>query len=202
MPKDKKALVMCAPINSVDTSVPLYPSLRFSEIQACKSERVKCEKYLVWKLLEKAIETNFNLDFANLQFAKNADGKWTCSDLYFSLSHTDGAVCVAVSNKPIGVDIEIVKNIRLSLKDKILTEREKEKIMSLPEEQKGAFLLDAWVKKESIFKMTGGEALLPTRIDTIDSVAKAESIDILGREYLIAVASKNDNIEIVYTEDL
>lgn len=202
MPKDIKTFVMYAPLCNVDTSVPLYPSERYSEIQRCKSEKVRHEKYLVWKLLERAVEMNYNLKFANLQFTKTTNGKWVCPDLYFSLSHTDGAVCVALSDKAVGVDIEKVKDVKLSFKDKILTEREKEKMDTLPESERGLFLLRAWVKKESIFKMGGGEALLPARIETIDSIAKTQTLSILDKEYVLSVASFNDNIEIVYTEEL
>ena len=193
---------MYAPLCNVDTAVPLYPSERYSEIQRCKSEKARHEKYLVWKLLERAVEMNYNLKFANLQFTKTTNGKWVCPDLYFSLSHTDGAVCVALSDKAVGVDIEKVKDVKLSFKDKILTEREKEKMDTLPESERGLFLLRAWVKKESIFKMGGGEALLPARIETIDSIAKTQTLSILDKEYVLSVASLNDNIEIVYTEEL
>ena len=193
---------MYAPLCNVDTAVPLYPPERYSEIQRCKSEKARHEKYLVWKLLERAVEMNYNLKFANLQFTKTTNGKWVCPVFYFSLSHTDGAVCVALSDKAVGVDIEKVRDVKLSFKDKILTEREKEKMDTLPESERGLFLLRAWVKKESIFKMGGGEALLPARIETIDSIAKTQTLSILDKEFVLSVASFNDNIEIVYTEEL
>lgn len=202
MQKNEKTLVVYAPLFDADTSVPLYPQDRFSEVNRCKNEKAKHEKYLVWKLLEWVVKTSYNIDFDNLNFTKTVNGKWICPDFYFSLSHTDGALCVAVSDMPVGVDIEMKRCVRPSLKDKILTEREKKKMDDLSECEREEFLLEAWVKKESIFKMGGGEALLPTRIDTIDSAVKVQTVDILGREYLISVASENDNIEIVYTEEL
>ena len=202
MPKSIKTLVMYAPIGDVDITESLYPKSRYREILECKNENARREKYLVWKLLEQAIKIATNLDFANLEFTKTTNGKWICPDLHFSLSHTDGVVCVAVSDLPIGVDVEVVKDIRPVLADKILTEREKAIMESMPTEKMGRFLLDAWVKKESIFKMRGGEALLPNRIESASVKVKMHSVTVSGREYVIAIATEKDNIETVYMEEV
>ena len=202
MPKSIKTLVMYAPIRDVNITEVLYPESRYREILACKNENARREKYLVWKLLEQAIKTGTDLDFANLEFTKTANGKWVCHDLYFSLSHADGVVCVAVSDQPIGVDVEAVKDIRPALANKILTEGERAIMESIPKDKRGRFLLDAWAKKESIFKMRGGEALLPNRIESTSVKVKMHSVTVSGREYVIAIATEKDNIEIVYTEEL
>ena len=202
MPKSIKTLVMYAPIRDVNITEVLYPKSRYHEILECKNENARREKYLVWKLLEQAIKTGTDLDFANLEFTKTANGKWVCYDLYFSLSHTDGVVCVAVSDQPIGVDVEAAKDIRPALANKILTEGERAIMESIPKDKRGRFLLDAGVKKESIFKMRGGEALLPNRIESTSVKVKMHSVTVSDREYVIAIAAENDNIEIVYTEEL
>ena len=193
---------MYAPIRDVDITEALYPESRYREILECKNENAKREKYLVWKLLEQVIRFATNLEFANLKFTKTANGKWICPDLYFSLSHADGVVCAAVSDHLIGVDVEAVKQIRPALADKILTDRERETMAVLPERDRDRFLLDAWVKKESIFKMHGGEALLPNRTESASPEVKAYTVTALDREYVLSVATENDNIEIVYTEEL
>lgn len=197
-----KTLVLYASLHSVDTTAPLYPDERYREILTAKNGRVKCEKYLVWKLLEAAVTMGSNLKFANLQFTKTANGKWICPDFYFSLSHSDGVVCAAISNAPIGVDVESMKEIKHSLADKILTESEQGKMASLPESDRSRFILDAWVKKESIFKMQGGASLLPMRTESSHPEVKTYTVEVNVREYLLSVASKNDNIEIIYTEEL
>ena len=202
MPKSIKTLVMYAPIRDVNITEELYPESRYHEILECKNENARREKYLVWKLLEQAIKTGTDLDFANLEFTKTANGKWVCHDLYFSLSHADGVVCVAVSDQPIGVDVEAVKDIRPALANKILTEGERAIMESIPKDKRGRFLLDAWVKKESVFKMRGGEALLPNRIESTSVKVKMHSVTVSDREYVIAIAAENDSIEIVYTEEL
>ena len=130
---DVGVLVMYAPTYECDTSLPLVPSERQQEIARCKNDKVRREKYLVWKLLERAVTERFKLDFANLKFTKSANGQWVCPDLFFSLSHTDGAVCVAISDKPVGVDIEKVRPLRTEILERALTQSEREYAHSLPE---------------------------------------------------------------------
>ena len=67
---DVDVLVMYAPIKDTDMTEPLVPKERQQEVEGCKNERVRREKYLVWKLLAKATKQGLNLDFDNLNFTK------------------------------------------------------------------------------------------------------------------------------------
>ena len=200
---DVGVLVMYAPTCECDTSVPLVPNERYLDVVRCKNEKVKREKYLVWKLLERAIKERFKLDFANLEFTKRANGQWVCPGLYFSLSHTDGAVCVAISDKPVGVDIEMVRPLRPELLDRALTPDEREYAKGLGDDERLSFFLEAWVKKESLFKRDGGECLSPRSRDTLSTDAKAHRVTLGSDEYLIGLAySENKKYEIIYTEEI
>ena len=141
-----------------------------------------------------------SFEFDNIKFTKTANGKWICPEFYFSLSHTDTAVCVALSYKEIGVDIEKVRQVKERLADKILTEDEKEHLALTDKEIRGDFLLECWVKKESIFKMRGGEALLPTHLDTLSAEVFIKRVTVLDEEYIIALAGEYENTIIRYTE--
>ncbi len=202
MKRNVGTIVLYAPFRNVDTPLPVYPPERSLEIDSCKNDRVRREKYLVWKLLEHAVKQHLKLDFDNLRFTKNENGKWICPDFNFSLSHTDGAVCVAVSDAPVGVDIERVREIRTGLSDRILTERERSRFDSVPYEDRAGFLIEAWVKKESIFKRSGGKALMPSRIESFDSSAAVRRVIINNEEYLISVACGGGSITIQYTEEI
>lgn len=204
MPERKiDTLVAYAPIQDADITVPLYPYERYREVLSCKNEKAKQEKYLVWKLLEKAVVDMINLDFANLRFVKTDNGQWICPDFYFSLSHTDGLVCVAVSDSPIGVDVELVRKINTGLGRKILTERELLLMSELPPDKKNRYLIESWVKKESVFKKNGGEKLLPNRMETSEYSTKLTSIEISGREYVISASVDNcEKIEFKYMEEI
>ena len=194
-------LVLYAPVRVVDMSEPLAHESRQAELAHCGNDGVRREKYLVWKLLGYAVKECFNLDYANVRFTKTENGQWVCPAFHFSLSHTDGAVCVAVSRDPVGVDIEKIRPVREGLYARMLTERERESILSLPECERADFFLTAWVKKESLFKREGGRSLMPTLTETVGSDACVHRVNIGGAEYLIGLAHNNDKkYEIRYTE--
>ena len=197
---DSGTLVMYAPIREADMSVPLVPDERQREVERCKNERTRREKYLVWKLFEKAVRERFNLDFANLKFTKSENGQWSCPEFCFSLAHTDGAVCVAVSSSPVGVDIEKIAPVKEGLYSRVLTDSEREELLRLPEGEGAPFFLEAWVKKESLFKRDGGECLAPRSRDTLSSDAISERVTVGDSDYLIGLAATNENYKICYME--
>ena len=162
---------------------------RREEILTCKSSKVRAEKYYVWKLLGYALKDAFNLEIDNLQFTKLPGGKWVCPDVFFSLAHTDGLVCVAVSGTPIGVDAEVIKSMRVGIERKILTERELCELSSLPLCERDDYILDLWCKKEAIFKMRGGDALMPRTIEVDKYPTLTESVTLCGQEYLLAICA-------------
>ena len=87
--------VFIAPIVKVKES--LYPLQRQEQIDNIKNSLKKQQSYSAWKLLEYAINTTFNYNFKDLVFTLN-NGKWSCDKCYFSISHSNNFVAVAVSN--------------------------------------------------------------------------------------------------------
>ena len=203
MPENKAfTLVSYARLKDTDISAPLYPHERDDEVNGCKNETARREKYLVWKLLEKVVESRLNLDFANLQFTKTPNGKWICPNFHFSLSHTDGLVCVAVSDREVGVDIETVHDINDGLKGRILTEKETLYFNGLDTSDRQRFLLESWVKKESIFKRSGGKMLMPNGIETSEHHTELAYVDFDGSSYVISVATDHSEIEFKHMEEI
>ena len=95
-----------------------------------------------------------SLEQLTLQLDKN--GKWSCGECYFSLSHCRGAVAVAVSTKPVGVDIEPAERIPSEgLAKKILSPEERAEYSTTDPARQPMYLLEKWCQKESIFKVTG-----------------------------------------------
>ena len=175
---------------SVDTAErELYPRERMDEINRCKNDSARREKYSAWKLLEHAINDAFSLDFDNLQFAKLDSGKWICDKCSFSISHSEGVVAVAVSDASMGVDVEPVRTIDPRLSGKVLTDAEYEHYSVLSEDDKASFLLECWCKKEAIFKAIGGSVLLPKTIECSAYHTVIKRVNINQREYVMAIAS-------------
>lgn len=193
---------MRAPFLSVYTaSIPshlrvrgVFPSLRDEEISACTSEKVQKEKYCVWKLLEYALFHSFGKRIEDVSFTKSENGKWSCDFCHFSLSHSGGAIAVAVSDSPVGVDIERLAAVKNEgrIAEKILTDAEMEEYrrLALSPKRASEFLLEAWTQKESLFKTGAYPKFIPSRIDGAESV-QTRQIDVDGETYILSVASKD-----------
>lgn len=142
----------------------IYPDERRKQIENVSNPQLKLQKISSWKLLEKAVRDIFGYALEDLNFALDGNGKWTCDKLHFSLSHSNGKVAVAVSDKPVGVDIE-----SLSAFEKRRAEKLAERIFCADEKaEDDAELLKLWTKKESIYKCFGGGAFAPNKIRTAE----------------------------------
>lgn len=176
-----------------DTTIScVYPPERQEEIDECTNEKVKREKYYVWKLLEYALSRSFGYKLQNQTFRKNERGKWECGNCFFSLSHSKNAVAVALSRKNVGVDIELYEPERfLPLANKLLNENERLAYETTPNEQKSEFLIGKWTEKESIFKTLDIVGCKISSVDTLSAKTKTKMIDIQGEKYCLSVASEN-----------
>ena len=200
--KDYDSLVLYAPISDDTQISTLYPDVRAAEVFGCKNDKSRREKYCVWKLLERAVRDYLLLDFDNLHFTKNDYGKWECPDFEFSLSHTDRLVCVAISTTPIGVDVELVRTLKQRLSSRILTPIETERFNTLDDDKKSEYLLECWVRKESIFKRNGQAALMPNRIETDLYRTRVEHLHVCERDYVMSVSSHGEKILFKYMEEI
>jgi len=74
-------------------------------------------------------------------------------DIHFNISHCRQAVAVAVSDRPVGIDVESFRHFGDGLLDKAMNGSEKAQILAsaAPEEAFAAF----WTRKEAVFKLIG-----------------------------------------------
>lgn len=104
-------------------------------------------------LLLKEIEKRTGTPMKKLTFAKGSYGKPYLKDggLFFSLSHTKGAIAVAFSEeKEIGVDIESrEREVNERIYERALSDEERQGIKSTED------FLRIWVKKEAFLKRLG-----------------------------------------------
>ena len=70
--------------------------------------------------------------------------------LYFSLSHSKNVTVIAISDEPVGVDLEFTGRKKYSATLSRFTARERAKITDETD------FLHAWVAKESFIKLIGG----------------------------------------------
>ena len=182
--------VYLAALPDGEISEALLPEAREREVAAASHPRVKREKYYVWRLLEYALERSFGFRMADMTFEKNEHGKWTSPTCFFSLSHTDGALAVAVSRAAVGVDIERLGEKRPEgLAARILTEAELAEMEALAADEREDYLIERWTAKEAWFKYGNDATFAPTKISPDGQKLKTDRVRFDDREYCYSVAT-------------
>ena len=148
---------------------------REREIRETQNPNLKAGRILDWQILLYAAEHALGLREEEIRFYKDPSGKWCCEQFFFSLSHTQDAVAVGISDAAIGIDIEnAAARRRLHDSDAAFAERMRRKICAsekeLADNEKG--VLQLWLLKESIYKCYGGQ-FDPAAIETDRYCAEA-----------------------------
>ena len=136
-----------------------------------------------------------------MRFKKKRSGKWECDKFFFSLSHTDTSVAVAVSNSRCGVDIENLGRGQMYGKETLekmmkhaFTEEERARSQESPVE-----FLKIWTAKESIFKASGDNNFFPQKTDT--SSQKTSTFVFGDEDIVLSVCGENsESARIVFVE--
>ena len=126
-----------------------------------------CDRKLslgAWRLMEDTLKQH---GFSAENVTIGLNGKPECEGVYFNLSHSDDMVLCAVSDVPVGCDLEKVTDAPLEVADRYFSERERRYIdeaRNHPEINRRFFRL--WTMKESYMKMSGeGISISPERIE-------------------------------------
>ncbi len=164
----------------------IFPASREEEIFSTQNERVRAEKYYVWKLLEEALRETYGLEMEGLAFTRDASGKWRAEGVEFSLAHSGGVVAVALARIPVGVDVEVLDAERFSrlFAEKILTEGERRR----GEGESALKKCVLWTKKEAIFKCMGGKVFRPENIES-DALPVCSALLSGEKNFFLSVAA-------------
>lgn len=176
-------------------------------------------------LLQKGLKKWYGVDLSGQELEnylqKDKFGKprfqvkdWIC----FNISHCDGIVVCALSDREIGVDIEKVQAVAQGMIKKILTEKE-QKILSKYEKDRDAYnqlFYKFWTFKESYLKWKGcGFYMDPLQVEAEEYNFEknfgqfAECSDpntkliqcFVEEEYILSICiGKNEQEQIIYEE--
>ena len=132
---------------------------RREEIESCKSEKTRNEKFYSYKFLEKILKEQYGENLNKLHFKKLENGKWVIDRHYVSISHSGSLIALSISSIKHGIDIQEYgdKDLSTKLADKVY--QEDEKPTSLDKE---TFIQD-WSTKEALFKMSDDNAFDPKK---------------------------------------
>ncbi len=167
----------------------VFPKEREEEILSCSNNKVRLEKYFVWKLLEYGMKNSLGLEFEKQNFRKLECGKWVCDSCCFSLSHSEGLVAVAVSLKPVGIDIEYIKDSDFKAAKRAFSDSELEEFEKLDTTEKTDFFFKKWTQKESTFKKGEAKVFSPSSIEKFEGESRV--IEAGRRKYYLSAACGN-----------
>lgn len=177
---------------------PVFPPRRQKQLEETKNDRCRRQRYSVWKLLQYGLRHSLDLDPEQLEFSLDDRGRWSCDRCFFSLSHSDGAVAVAISDAPVGIDVEgMDRSLHPALPGKILTAPEQTEFAALDERQQKQYLLEKWCCKESRFKWQ--EA---AKAEGAAEKTCAGTVTVAGQDCCYAVtAKKKGQLRLLVLED-
>lgn len=171
------------------------------EIQSVSNEKIKREKYFVWKLLRYALERSFGVKGQKMELVKESHGGWSAGDAFVSLSHSNNALAVAVSLGEVGVDIELVRKPKAqSLAERIMTDDELNAYNATSPEQKNTRLFEIWTAKEAIFKSKKLSTFIPKEHNTLATPYKSGDVIIDTQKYIWSVATNTPEYLKVFTD--
>ena len=168
-------------LNILDLNYEEFCKDRKSYVDSIKDDKRKAQSVLVWKLLTHVTAGEI------IEFGVTDEGEWYDKNgkVYFSLSHSNNIVAVAISNLPVGVDVEKCCDKITKIKRRF--DYVHDDSLTLTEN-----LTKQWTIEESAFKAKNYKNVFSEKIK-----------DLLNNEYYISVCGEDEKIEIipVSTED-
>lgn len=109
----------------------------------------------VYLLLKRALNEEYGIT-ENPVFGYEDDGKPHIighTDIHFNLSHCRCAAVCAVSDRPVGIDVETIRPLHEPLARYVLNDEEYKRVMSA--DRPNVEFIRLWTMKESLLKLTG-----------------------------------------------
>lgn len=176
---------------------PVFPPRRQAQLDNTINENHRRQRYFAWKLLEYGLRKSLDLVMEQMDFQLDERGRWSCPECFFSLSHSGGAVAVAISGAPVGVDLEeMTGKTHPGLAKKILTQAQLREYMALEEASQKRLLLENWCLRESLFKW---REAAPMAVQPPKSCTG--TVTVAGKEYSYALVSEQPHRLFLLKED-
>ena len=144
-----------------------------------------------------------NIPNGEIVFERGEWGKprlWGHPDFHYNISHTRSAVMVAVSDSPVGADIEKIKKAELGIAKRYFAEQEQDYI-SISEEGAAERFYEIWTRKEAYCKYIGKGLSLPLRsFDVAGPPLCASIMTMKWGEYIGSVCAQQPNMQFTVQE--
>jgi len=155
-----------------------------------------------------AIMKNFKLTNDQIKINRNAYGKPFISGtggIYFNISHSGNWVVCIINTEEVGVDVQEVKDMDLSIAEHFFSREEKEYLAALEKEEKLSGFYNIWTLKEAYIKALGFGFTMPLNSFSVIHMSdgfEAKCTGIcryylkqypIGQGYKLSVCSKDNN---------
>ena len=134
------------------------PQQRQQRIHDMKQEKSRKQSMGVGLLLQKVLAL-YHIHDSHVNLDKN--GKPVVEGLEFNLSHSGDLVICAVSDKPVGCDVEELREAPKGMAERYFSEREQVFVNSFSGDEYNHAFFQIWTMRESYVKMTGEGLRLP-----------------------------------------
>ena len=150
----------------------LLPESRLARIANFRDEKDKKLSIGAYLLLKKVLNRHLiRYHYYDFKYLDNGKPIIEGKEINFSISHSGDYVAVAISKKPVGVDIQEMREVNLETR-KLVFNDEDEKLFQESSNKIDTFY-SLWVNKEAKFKMDGTSFknvhLKDAKIFTIDN---------------------------------
>ena len=148
-------------------------------------------------LVRVAICQDLNIENSDIEFGTNDYGKpflTSNQDYYFNVSHTHNMIAAAISNNPVGVDVEEIKEIDLGIAKRFFTGQEQNYIDKSQNNIYERFF-EIWTKKEAYIKCTGKGLSAPLNsFDVTDKSLSKHFYTVGYGKYIVNMCDSEVNI--------
>jgi 4'-phosphopantetheinyl transferase len=188
------AVVYILNANNLKTDLTLYKNIdkrRLEKIKKSKNTLFIKEQLGSHLLLTDVLENTYFQEIDKIEYIYNESGKPYIKDssLYFSLSHSNGIIALTVSKEEIGLDIELIKDVKDTLSRRIMNDLEYNTYQSLNKESKKIYFFEVWTSKEAYIKKLGTSITLNPSNISIEEDVLIKKINISSNEYMIALTN-------------
>ncbi len=143
--------------SSVETFLPFISKEKQKRLISLKSDRQQIITIVGELLIKYALCRETHIAMSELKISYGDLGKPLCyqSELYFNLSHTGDYIAVVVSDYPVGIDIEKIKNVNKRIAKRFFSKAENEFLDDSPVDEYKYNFFKVWTAKESYVKAVG-----------------------------------------------
>lgn len=136
---------------------------------------------------------------SEIEFEKEEYGKPYIKgnpQFHYNISHTKNAIAIAISDYPIGVDIEKIKKAELDIANRFFTANEQNYINKNKNKSDKRFY-EIWTEKEAYIKYIGKGLSIPLNsFNVFENIISNRILTFEKDEYIISVCCEKLNIQI------